>query len=957
MKRYILSALFLLMHLFVFAQTKGINYQAVILDPNPIELPGSNLKGQPLASGKVCLRFSFISAGKVLEYEEIQRTTTDEFGLVNLVIGSGNGVVSNSSTAKTFGKIFWDSSPKTLQVSVSFDDCSSFLLVSSQPLNATPIALYAESVDYKNIRSAPTSLSQFSNDVGFLMPKDLDPIKSEIKLNSNQIELNNKNAEGKFLILNQTVSGLEKNVNSSSNKLDSLSKQLVKQDGMLMEQSNRINANQAYVTGQISNLTVQTSNTQSSVDNLGGTYESLSNKSNSTDLGNSNPSNSLYPTQLAVKSYIDASISQVSSSGTPDATTLAAGKLKLAGDLGGTASSPTVPALGQKENVTNKSTDVSADASSDTKYPTVRAVKTYVDQATAGIALQAAVDGKADKNSPALTGVPTAPTPISSTNTTQIATTAFVQSLISSATIVDADATTKGKIQLTGDLGGTAASPTVPGLSNKENSANKSTSTALGTSDVLFPTQNAVKTYVDAQIASGTIADASSLTKGKIQLAGDLSGTAALPEIATGAITSAKILDGTIDTGDLKDGSVTNAKIVGVDGSKVSGNISGNAANISASSNTSLTSLANLATVGTITTGTWNGTTIAVANGGTGATTAPNALINLGAAPLASPALTGVPTAPTAISSTNTTQIATTAFVQGLIASGTIVDADATTKGKIQLAGDLGGTAASPTVPGLSNKENTANKSTSTALGTSDVLFPTQNAVKTYVDAQIASGTIADASSLTKGKIQLAGDLSGTAAFPEIATGAITSAKILDGTIDTGDLKDGSVTNAKIVGMDGSKVSGNISGNAANISASSNTSLTSLANLATVGTITTGTWNGTTIAVANGGTGVTTLTGIVKANGTSAYSAAVSGTDYSLVREVSDEFTVATDGDTQFTLTQTKATNSKLKMYVNGIHISKNAFSLTGVTLTYDKSFNGNYVLKSGDRVQFEYYY
>ena len=32
-------------------------------------------------------------------------------------------------------------------------------------------------------------------------------------------------------------------------------------------------------------------------------------------------------------------------------------------------------------------------------------------------------------------------------------------------------------------------------------------------------------------------------------------------------------------------------------------------------------------------------------------------------------------------------------------------------------------------------KENTANKSTATALGTSDVLFPTQNAVKTYVDA------------------------------------------------------------------------------------------------------------------------------------------------------------------------------------------------------------------------------
>ena len=76
---------------------------------------------------------------------------------------------------------------------------------------------------------------------------------------------------------------------------------------------------------------------------------------------------------------------------------------------------------------------------------------------------------------------------------------------MASATVVDADATTKGKIQLAGDLGGTAASPTVPGLALKANSAdvtsslalkedasNKSTATALGTSDALYPSQKAV---------------------------------------------------------------------------------------------------------------------------------------------------------------------------------------------------------------------------------------------------------------------------------------------------------------------------------------------------------------------------------------------------------------------------------------------------------------------------------
>lgn len=46
--------------------------------------------------------------------------------------------------------------------------------------------------------------------------------------------------------------------------------------------------------------------------------------------------------------------------------------------------------------------------------------------------LQSALDGKAPKSSPALTGVPTAPTAAGGTNTTQIATTAFVQGEISS---------------------------------------------------------------------------------------------------------------------------------------------------------------------------------------------------------------------------------------------------------------------------------------------------------------------------------------------------------------------------------------------------------------------------------------------------------------------------------------------------------------------------------------------
>ena len=59
-----------------------------------------------------------------------------------------------------------------------------------------------------------------------------------------------------------------------------------------------------------------------------------------------------------------------------------------------------------------------------------------------------------------------------------------------------------------------------------------------------------------------------------------------------------------------------------------------------------------------------------------------------------------------------------------------------------------------------------------------------------------------------------------------------------------------------------------------------NSAVTALSSLASVGTLTAGTWNASTIAVAYGGTGATTLTGILKGNGTAAFSAAVDGTDY-----------------------------------------------------------------------------
>jgi hypothetical protein len=734
------------------AQKKGLNYQAVIIDPNPIEVPGIAVTGQPLMNGKVNLRFT-VKSSKGVDYEETQALTTDEFGLVNTTIGYGTaqGTVGSSAAGgvryATFDAIVWDADLKSLIVAVSFDNGQKYTEVSNQKLNFTPYALYAESVDYKNVRDSPTNLSQFKNDVGYLIPKDLDPLKQDISKNAATIDANKKATDEKFLATEQTIALIDEKIATNTKDINSINGTLVEHDSRLKANAAKITSTEAILSSRINTVQSLTETNQAAISNLSGAYESVSNKSTNPDLGAGNPSDQLYPTQKATKAYVDNTIYAAVGSGVPDATTLAAGKVKLAGDLGGTAANPTVPALANKENTANKSVNVQGDGGSNTMYPSVKAVKDYVDQATMGTALQATVDAKADKASPTLTGTPLAPTAAANTNTTQIATTAFVQQALS-AGVVDATSSVKGKIALTQDLGGTADNPTVPGLALKESLSNKSDNTSLGTSTTAYPTQNAVKVYVDNQVSSASIADATDLVKGKIQLAGDLSGTAGAPTIATGAVTSTKILDGTIGNADIADNAittlkildanVTDAKIAGVSGSKVTGNITGNAANVTG--------------------------TVAVINGGTGSTTATGALTNLGAQAIAN------------ISTNITTDANATdkypavktikEYVDNSVAAATIADATTSLKGKIQLGGDLAGTGSSAAAPVISDNAITTSKITDGSVTTGKLAAVSVTTAK-IADASVTTAKLED-NAITVGKV---------------ANGAITNAKIADGTI------------------------------------------------------------------------------------------------------------------------------------------------------------------------------
>jgi hypothetical protein len=191
----------------LMAQTDGITYQAVIINPKAQEVPGVDKIGNILPNAVVAIRFTILDATNAEEFTETQITKTDQFGMINLVIGSINH--------EDFTRISWDGTTKDLKVEIDFNGTgSSFLDLSRQKLLFVPYAYH------RNITATGTlTVDQNTHLNAELIVEGPTNLNSSLDVNNN----NNTNLSGRLNVEGATVLNNTLLVSGKTDLLDSLS--------------------------------------------------------------------------------------------------------------------------------------------------------------------------------------------------------------------------------------------------------------------------------------------------------------------------------------------------------------------------------------------------------------------------------------------------------------------------------------------------------------------------------------------------------------------------------------------------------------------------------------------------------------------------------------------------------------------------------------------------------------
>lgn len=316
-----LTFLLLFVSFFAFSQNNGINFQGV----------GRNSTGAVLASQKISLRFSVIQGSETgaVEYVESKEVTTNAQGIFSVVIGDGTQI----SKTGNFTDINWKINPKFLKVEMDPTGGTSFAAMGTTRLQSVPFAYYANGVNADNVDgvlsaskggTGVASITALKTALGVDQVNNTSDLAKPIST-AVQTALDTKVSTATF----STTMASKANVADVALKADAYDLALKAPlasptftgtvSGITKAMVGLSNvANTADLAKPISTATQEALDTKVSTATFSSTVankENAANKSTATDLGAGATSDILFPTQKAVKTYVDT---QVNAGGVAD---------------------------------------------------------------------------------------------------------------------------------------------------------------------------------------------------------------------------------------------------------------------------------------------------------------------------------------------------------------------------------------------------------------------------------------------------------------------------------------------------------------------------------------------------------------------------------------------------------------------------------------------------------------